>query len=83
MPGLLLELARPRRGKKRIPTSVRYALEPAQYDYWAGVIIAYRIPAIAEQSGLDAGWVARSIRAVKKQARAAKLLAEIIALEIG
>ena len=82
-PGLLLELSRPRRGTKRIPTSVRFALEPAQADYWAGIIIAYRIPDIAEQSGLDSGWVAHSISAVNNQARAAKSLAGILASEIG
>jgi len=70
-------------GRKRIPTSVRFALDPAQWDYWAGVIIGCRIPEVAKLSGLDSEWVEHSIKAVKRHARAGKKLARLIGLEIG
>lgn len=77
VPGLLLEVQRPRDGI-RIPTIHRWATDPFAVQVWWKLIAGVRLPEMAEEYGLDGDWLLEATKHLSRHAALAQDLGERI-----
>ena len=77
VPGLLLEVKRPRR-IIRVPTVFRWATDPFAVGHWYYCITHHRLPALAEEFGLDGDWLLGATKHAAGHCIASKVLADRI-----
>ena len=82
VPGLLLEVKRPRAMPDRLPTVFRWATDPLAVGKWYYCITNYRLPALAEEFGLDGDWLLGATKHAAKHCTVSKALAEKIKLDL-
>ena len=78
VPGLLLEVKRPRTTLGRLPTVFRWATDPFAVGHWYCCITHHRLPELAEQFGLSSDWLLGAKEHAAEHCTASKELASRI-----
>lgn len=82
VPGLLLEVRRPRLRGSRLPTVLRWATDPFAKDSWYRQLAFAQLPRIASHFGLSGEWLLEATMLLSKHATLAHDLGQRIKLDL-